>query len=54
VNNECKFPNHFSKSLKEVVGKILDKNPEKRPNLEQIEGDNWFEKYKGVGRFISR
>jgi hypothetical protein len=36
------------------VSKILDKRPEKRPNLEQIESDAWFEKYKGVGRFISK
>ena len=54
VSSDCHFPGHFSKGLKEVVGKILDKNPERRPNLDQIEGENWFEKYKSVGRYISR
>lgn len=54
VNSECHFPSHFSKPLREVVSKILDKNPERRPNLDQIELETWFEKYKAVGRYISR
>lgn len=54
VNSECHFPSHFSKGLKEVVNRILDKNPERRPNLDQIESEGWFEKYKAVGRYISR
>jgi serine/threonine protein kinase len=54
VKSECKFPQYFSKQLREIIGKILDKRPEKRPNLEQIESDQWFEKYKGVGRYISK
>lgn len=54
VHSECKYPTHFSKPLIDVVSKILDKNPERRPNLDQIEGQGWFEKYKGVGRYISR
>ena len=54
VSSECRFPSHFSRPLRDLVGKILDKNPERRPNLDQIESESWFEKYKSVGRYISR
>jgi serine/threonine protein kinase len=33
VNSDCKFPVHFSKTLKLLITKILDKNPVNRPNL---------------------
>ncbi len=33
VKSECKFPQFFSKPLREIIARILDKRPEKRPNL---------------------
>jgi serine/threonine protein kinase len=33
VNSDCKFPAHFSKTVKAMIKKILDKNPSNRPNL---------------------
>ena len=54
VNSECKYPQHFSKDLREMIGRILDKRPERRPNLDKIEHDPWFDRYKGVGRYISK
>jgi serine/threonine protein kinase len=36
VNSECKYPQHFSKALRELISRILDKRPSNRPSLSQI------------------
>ena len=37
LKSQCVFPEHFSEELKSLINKILDKNPSKRPNFDQIE-----------------
>lgn len=37
LKSQCVFPEHFSEELESLINKILDKNPSKRPNFDQIE-----------------
>ncbi|KAL4439313.1 hypothetical protein ABPG74_016976 [Tetrahymena malaccensis] len=41
-SGSLKFPQYFSQELKEMLTKILQKNPDLRPNFEQILQSEWF------------
>ncbi|EAR92311.2 Serine/Threonine kinase domain protein (macronuclear) [Tetrahymena thermophila SB210] len=41
-SGSLKFPSYFSGELKELLSKILQKNPDLRPNFEQILQSEWF------------
>ena len=43
---EVKFPKHFSLELKNLLRKMLAKNPEKRISIPEILDNNWLKKNK--------
>ena len=44
-NLDFKFPNHFSYDVKDLIKKLLIKNPEKRISLEEFKRHQWITKY---------
>ena len=44
-NLDFKFPNHFSFDVKDLIKKLLIKNPKKRLSLEEFKRHRWITKY---------
>lgn len=51
---EINYPTHLSPELKDLIGKILTREPGNRLSLSEIEGHPWLAKHATVGRYISR
>ena len=48
------FPQTMSMELKDLISKILLKNPKERLTMGKIEGHVWLEKHRKTGRYISK
>ena len=44
-NLDFKFPSHFSSDVKDLIQKLLIKNPDKRISLEEFKKHRWITKY---------
>ena len=49
------FPAHLSSKVVEFIGKILNRNPQKRMNLEEVQSHEWMKHNENeAGRMISK
>jgi serum/glucocorticoid-regulated kinase 2 len=46
LNNKIVFPGNFSSQAKNLIQQLLNKNPEKRPNIQDIKNHGFFEGVK--------
>lgn len=42
LNGKLRFPSHFSSGVKDLLSKLLHKDPEKRTSLSEVRSHSWF------------